>query len=90
MMIRTTKCTDRIEILTTDKLRIRVSPPDYQPENFACEAIQATMPTQTKSPPLVMLVHCPKVVDASSIKSMPDEALCHPPLNAVGFNRLEV
>jgi hypothetical protein len=90
MTICTTECSDRIEILCTDELRIQVGPPDYQPENLACEAIQATMPTETKMPPLVMLVHRPKVVDTSGIKSMPDEVLCHLPLNIVRFNRLEI
>jgi len=81
---------DRLEILSTDILRIGVVPPDGQPDNLAGEPFYTTMPMEPKSQPLIMLVHCPEVVDPSCVESTTDKAFSKSLACHIRFHELEI
>jgi hypothetical protein len=72
---RTAHFLDCFQILHANKFRVRVIPPNSQPEYLSSEAIHTAMPMEAKLQPLVMLVHRPEVVDPRSIERTADKSV---------------
>jgi hypothetical protein len=87
---RSSKILNCLEVLRANVLRIGVVPPNVQPKYLSAEPVHAAVPEQSKTLPLVVSAHCPKVVHASGIggSRAPNGRIRAPPCSQIWFGEL--